>query len=91
MVNPKLFPDSMPGNDHAKLKVHAAWCNHADHETVSVVIVKTTKFPPGAWMLTRVYLLMSIWAESAWNVIARIWYMCAAQLVPFDDELQGGF
>lgn len=35
IVKPEPFLDSMPDDNHAKLKAHAAWYNEEDHETIS--------------------------------------------------------
>lgn len=58
----------MHEDSHAKLKVHAAWYNEEDDETVSVMKDKTTKFPLEAWKHTQLDLIMSTCVESSWSV-----------------------
>lgn len=72
MSEPEPFSDSMPDDNHAKLTAHTAWYNEEDHKIASVVKVETTRFPLGAWMLTRMYLIMSTSGDSSWSVVARL-------------------
>lgn len=70
-IQARTFLDSISEDNPANLKAHAAWYNDENHETLSVMEVETTKCLLGAWMLTRLYLMMSTCAERSWSVAAR--------------------
>lgn len=54
-----------------QLKAHAAWYDADSHKNVSVPKANTPKFPAGVWMFTKMYLIMSMCTNSAWNTFAR--------------------
>lgn len=48
------FLESASEHDHTKLNTHAAWYKNENHETVSVMKVRTTRITLGASMLALV-------------------------------------
>lgn len=61
----------MPEEEGLKLKVHVARYDEENYEIVSNLKVQTKQYPSGAWLCTKLYLVMSVGMHSTWDTLVR--------------------